>query len=87
MLGAESLSISALAVLEMKIVLWARLGSAAVDLFEELLKVMETLRGPKGCPWDKKQDHQSLIPCLLEESYELIDAIDQAESNWRTERD
>jgi len=53
---------------------------SAPELFSELLKVMETLRGPKGCPWDKKQDHQSLIPCLLEESYELIDALDRSES-------
>ena len=39
---------------------------------------MEELRGPKGCPWDKKQTHSSLIPCLVEESYELIEAIESA---------
>jgi MazG family protein len=38
--------------------------------------IIATLRGPQGCPWDLKQTHESLRPYLLEESYELIDAID-----------
>ena len=38
--------------------------------------IIATLRGPQGCPWDLKQTHVSLRPYLLEESYELIDAID-----------
>jgi MazG family protein len=38
--------------------------------------IIATLRGPQGCPWDLKQTHASLRPYLLEESYELIDAID-----------
>jgi MazG family protein len=46
------------------------------ELFASLLKVMEQLRGPSGCPWDKKQSHSSLIPYLLEETYEVIGAID-----------
>ncbi len=36
---------------------------------------MARLRGRKGCPWDKKQDHRSLKPYLIEETYEVIDAI------------
>jgi len=47
------------------------------ELFITLLKVMDELRGPKGCPWDKKQTPASLIPCLLEETYEVIAAIDE----------
>ncbi len=49
--------------------------SQSAEAFLSLLRVMETLRGPKGCPWDKKQTHQSLIACLLEETYEVMDAI------------
>ncbi len=38
--------------------------------------IIATLRGPQGCPWDIKQTHASLRPYLLEESYELVDAIE-----------
>ena len=44
--------------------------------FTELLNVMARLRGDTGCPWDKEQTHLSLKPCLLEETYELLDALD-----------
>lgn len=43
--------------------------------FENLVKTVATLRGPDGCPWDKKQTHESLVKCLQNESQELIDAI------------
>ncbi len=43
--------------------------------FENLKQTIATLRGPNGCPWDKKQTHESLIKCLQNESQELIDAI------------
>ena len=43
--------------------------------FEDLVKVMEKLRSPQGCPWDRKQTHESLLPYLLEEVYEVIDAV------------
>src|SRR5690606_34248986 len=39
--------------------------------------VMERLFGPDGCPWDKEQTHATLRPYLLEEAYELVDAIDR----------
>ena len=42
---------------------------------EDLIELMETLRGEKGCPWDRKQTHETLKPYLLEE-YEVIDAIE-----------
>jgi tetrapyrrole methylase family protein/MazG family protein len=44
--------------------------------FGELLEVMAQLRSEAGCPWDKEQTHASLKPCLLEETYELLDALD-----------
>lgn len=43
--------------------------------FIELKRLFETLHGPAGCLWDKKQTHRSLIPYLREESEELIEAI------------
>jgi len=43
---------------------------------EDLLKVMARLRSPKGCPWDREQDHRSLRWHAVEEVYELMDAID-----------
>ena len=43
---------------------------------EKLIKTIEILRSPEGCPWDREQDHKSLKKYLLNESYELLDAID-----------
>ena len=45
--------------------------------YERLIDIMARLRGPSGCPWDKEQTHQSLKPYLIEEAYELLDAIDR----------
>lgn len=42
---------------------------------ERLLEVMRRLRGPGGCPWDRAQTHESLIPYLLEEASEAADAL------------
>ena len=47
------------------------------ECFVELCKIVDTLLGENGCPWDKAQTHQSLRTDLLEESYEVADAIDQ----------
>ena len=47
---------------------------------DELIETARTLRAPGGCPWDAEQTHQSLAKYLIEETYELIDAI---ESNDR----
>ncbi len=44
-------------------------------LFERLLDVMARLRGPDGCPWDREQTRTSLKPCLIEEAYEVLEAI------------
>lgn len=45
--------------------------------FSTLRGIIADLRGPNGCPWDKKQTHASLKKYLIEESYELLDAIDR----------
>jgi MazG family protein len=47
--------------------------------FEHLLEIMARLRGPGGCPWDREQTRASLKPFLIEEAYEVIDAIDRGE--------
>ena len=44
--------------------------------FEILMEIMRKLRGPGGCPWDAEQSHESLKRYLLEEAYEVIEAID-----------
>src|SRR5262245_39838273 len=44
--------------------------------FERLVEIMATLRGPNGCPWDRQQDFDSLKPMLVEETYEVLEAID-----------
>ncbi|MFD9628723.1 bifunctional methyltransferase/pyrophosphohydrolase YabN [Peribacillus muralis] len=44
--------------------------------FSMLRQIIAQLRGPDGCPWDKKQTHESLKKYLIEEAYELIDSID-----------
>jgi MazG family protein len=45
--------------------------------FDELVDLMRTLRGPNGCPWDRKQTLESLKPFIVEEAYEVVDAIDR----------
>ena len=45
--------------------------------YEELLNVIAQLRGDNGCPWDKAQTHESLIPCLRNECEEVVQAIEQ----------
>lgn len=45
--------------------------------FSKLRQIISQLRGPDGCPWDKEQTHQSLKRYLIEEAYELIEAIDE----------
>jgi tetrapyrrole methylase family protein/MazG family protein len=44
--------------------------------FEDLVAIMRRLRGPGGCPWDAEQTHESLTRYLLEETYEVIEAIE-----------
>ncbi|SFC66992.1 nucleoside triphosphate pyrophosphohydrolase [Clostridium uliginosum] len=49
--------------------------------FYDLLEIIEVLRGEDGCPWDREQTHESIKKALIEESYEVVDAIDQEDAN------
>ena len=51
-----------------------------LNSFNTLVDIIARLRGPQGCPWDRKQTHLSLKPNLIEECYEVIEAIDQGDS-------
>lgn len=48
---------------------------------EDLLKIMEILRAPGGCPWDAEQTHESIKKSLIEETYEVIEAINQKDKD------
>lgn len=45
--------------------------------FDELVNLMTRLRGPEGCPWDREQTLSDLKPFVIEEAYEVVDAIDR----------
>lgn len=49
--------------------------------FQDLLDIIEILRNPGGCPWDREQTHESLKSALLEECYEVIDAIENEDED------
>jgi MazG family protein len=53
------------------------MADAAGTLFESLLAIMSRLRGDAGCPWDREQTRESLKPYLVEEAYEVLQAIDE----------
>src|SRR5271157_5107732 len=52
---------------------------AAGAWFEKLVGVMARLRAPDGCPWDREQTHATLRTYLIEEAYEVLDALDSAD--------
>lgn len=54
--------------------------SGAGNAFERLCSIVARLRAPGGCPWDREQTLASLKPCLVEESYELLDVMDGDDS-------
>ncbi len=45
--------------------------------FYDLLAIIEVLRGENGCPWDRGQTHESIKRCIIEESYEVLEALDE----------
>ncbi len=49
--------------------------------FEDLLKIVEKLRGEGGCPWDMEQTHDSIKHNIIEEGYELIEALENGETD------
>lgn len=51
-------------------------GLGELTSFESFQETIAHLRAPEGCPWDREQTHQSLRPYLLEEAYEVLEAID-----------
>jgi tetrapyrrole methylase family protein/MazG family protein len=51
----------------------------AEELFGELVQIMARLRGEGGCPWDREQTHESIKPYLTEETYEVLEAIDDGD--------
>ena len=48
--------------------------------FDDLVYIMELLRAPDGCPWDREQDHKSIRKNFIEETYEVCEAIDTNDS-------
>mgnify|MGYP001594587906 CR=1 FL=1 len=51
--------------------------ASANELFDELVRIMTRLRGEDGCPWDRQQTHESIKPYFVEETYEVLEAIDE----------
>jgi MazG family protein len=54
-------------------------NSSAGEKFQKLVETMARLRAPGGCPWDREQTFDSIKPYTLEETYEVLDAIDRRE--------
>src|SRR5689334_9263570 len=54
-------------------------AEAAGESFRKLVELIARLRAPGGCPWDREQTHESLKPMLLEEAYEVVEAIDEGD--------
>jgi tetrapyrrole methylase family protein/MazG family protein len=52
-------------------------AESAGSFFEELVEIMARLRGENGCPWDREQTSESIKPYLVEETYEVLEAIDE----------
>jgi tetrapyrrole methylase family protein/MazG family protein len=52
-------------------------SETANELFGELVAIMARLRGENGCPWDREQTHESIKPYFVEETYEVLEAIDE----------
>ena len=56
-----------------------RSQATAGEEFQRLVDIMAKLRGPGGCPWDREQTLESLRPFVIEETYEVVEAIDRAD--------
>ncbi|MGE5484178.1 MAG: nucleoside triphosphate pyrophosphohydrolase [Ignavibacteriales bacterium] len=56
-------------------------GRPSVWPLDAIVNVIARLRGENGCPWDREQTHRSLRPYVLEEAYEVVEAIDQGDMN------
>src|SRR5947199_3083876 len=49
--------------------------SRSINHFQQLCEIVAKLRAPSGCPWDREQTHESLLPALIEEAYEIAGAV------------
>ena len=58
------------------------MGQPMSDLghFQKLVELVGVLRGPQGCPWDQEQTRETLKPLLVEEAYEVLEALDNSDS-------
>jgi len=54
-------------------------ATITAEKFAELVELIAKLRAPGGCPWDREQTHESLKPMMLEEAYEVVEAIDEGD--------
>lgn len=59
--------------------------SKLIEQFSKAVEIVATLRGPQGCPWDKDQTLKSLVPFMLEEAFELAEAIDSQDKTNQVE--
>ena len=57
----------------------AETATIPAEKFAELVELIARLRAPGGCPWDREQTHESLKPMMLEEAYEVVEAIDEGD--------
>ena len=55
---------------------WFCMDQSTGDRFRKLCEIVAKLRAPGGCPWDREQTHESLLPALIEEAYEVAEAAD-----------
>lgn len=55
-------------------------GDTAAEAVDRLRRIIEILRGDQGCPWDKAQTYESIKVCLIEEAYEVTEAVDN--NDW-----
>ena len=62
-----------------------KLSNGISFTFEDLVLILRYLRTPNGCPWDRAQTHQSIAVDLIEEAYELVDAIEKNSTEKMTE--
>src|SRR5206468_1298539 len=53
---------------------WFAMNRSAADQFQKLCEIVAKLRGPGGCPWDREQTNESVLPALIEEAYEVAEA-------------
>lgn len=58
-----------------------RTSESTSDAVERLTEIMQVLRGPDGCPWDREQTHESLIRGMIEEAYEVVEAIENSHAD------